>query len=99
MRFFFFTSELILIFSVFLNSVVLRLLLGSSEESDLQDRRGCRPAAGPPAQPAEHHPRCDPETRPPHPPPPTQGAADPAVCHRLSVRRAGPQGPGNLDKG
>ena len=73
---------------------VLRLLSGCSAEGGIRDGLGCGPAAGPPAQPAEHHQRGDPETGPPHPRLPAQSAADPAVCHSLRVHHLGPQGTG-----
>lgn len=74
---------------------VTRFLPSSRGESSGRDERGCCPAAGPPAQPAEHHQCGNPQTRPPHLHLPPQGAADPTVCHCLSVHHPGKQGPGN----
>lgn len=74
---------------------VIRFLLNSRGESSGRDERGCSPAAGPPAQPAEHHQCGDPQTRSPDLHPPTQGAADPTVCHCFSVHHPGKQAPGN----
>lgn len=64
---------------------LLRFLPGSGAASDSRDGRGRRSAAGPSAQPAEHHQRGDSQTGPPHPHLPAQSAADPAVCHGLGV--------------
>lgn len=74
---------------------MFRFLPGSGAESRSRDGRRRRLAAGSSAQPAQHHHRGDPQTGPPHPHLPAQGAADPAVCHRLRVQTPRPQRPGN----
>lgn len=75
-----------------------RPLSGGSAESRGADRLGRCPAAGPPAQPAERHHRGDGQAGPPGPHLPAQGAADPAVRHRLGVQPPRPERPGNQER-
>lgn len=75
-----------------------RLLSGGGAESRGADGPGRRPAAGPPAQPAERHHRGDGQAGPPRPHLPAQGAADPAVRHRLGVQPPRPERAGNQER-
>lgn len=78
---------------------VLRFLSCSCRESSGRNWCGLHPAAGPPAQPAEHHQCVIPQIRSPHPQLPSQSAADPSVCHCHSVHPAGQKGAGKHDWG
>lgn len=74
-----------------------RLLSGGGAQSRGGDGPGRRPATGSPAQPAERDHRGDGQAGPPGPHLPAQGAADPAVCHRLGVKPPRPERPGNQE--